>query len=313
MASRTLLLCAGVLGACAAPEPARGSWRQDATSLAWQYAGRTLWALHYGPQCDKPHFHPLALASGAVLTADAPADHRWHHGLWWSWKLLNDVNFWEHERGTGQSAGRTHSELLRAATQPDGAAQVQLRVEYGPIAGPAWLSEQRELRISALQPDGSYHIDWDSRFRALTECQFDRTPPPGEPNGVAHGGYAGLSLRLAQWQQRGSVTEHGTVAWNEAARARPVAHAMAMNGGVGAQPASLAILSHPDNPRSPAHWYAVRTANMTFFTPAILMPAKLRLAVGEELRLRYRVLVQPRLTTANDLQAALTPLAHSFP
>ena len=29
------------------------------------------------------------------MTADRPPDHIWHHGLWFSWKFINKVNYWE--------------------------------------------------------------------------------------------------------------------------------------------------------------------------------------------------------------------------
>ncbi|MEZ5238765.1 MAG: DUF6807 family protein [Microthrixaceae bacterium] len=32
---------------------------------------------------------------GRVISVDAPADHPWHHGLWYTIKFVNDDNFWE--------------------------------------------------------------------------------------------------------------------------------------------------------------------------------------------------------------------------
>ena len=43
----------------------------------------------------RPHVHPLASPSGAVLTRDAPDDHPWHHALWFTIKFVNGENFWE--------------------------------------------------------------------------------------------------------------------------------------------------------------------------------------------------------------------------
>src|SRR5262249_34917256 len=43
----------------------------------------------------RPNIHPLEAPSGAVLTCDAPADHPWHHGLWFTIKFVNEENFWE--------------------------------------------------------------------------------------------------------------------------------------------------------------------------------------------------------------------------
>ena len=45
------------------------------------------------PQAPPPP--PGAHAGGAVLTRDAPEDHPWHHGLWFTIKFVDDDNFWE--------------------------------------------------------------------------------------------------------------------------------------------------------------------------------------------------------------------------
>ncbi|GAB4153357.1 MAG: hypothetical protein Fur0037_22190 [Planctomycetota bacterium] len=69
---------------CASP-PALSTaftWRQQQGSfLELARNGETVWRLCYGPDRQKPCFHPLALPGGLVLTADRPADHPWHCGL----------------------------------------------------------------------------------------------------------------------------------------------------------------------------------------------------------------------------------------
>ena len=43
----------------------------------------------------RPFVHPLRTPAGHVLTVDAPDDHPWHHGLWFTIKFVNGENFWE--------------------------------------------------------------------------------------------------------------------------------------------------------------------------------------------------------------------------
>ncbi len=43
----------------------------------------------------KPYIHPLRTVAGVPLTAFQPSDHVWHRGLWFSWKYINGVNYWE--------------------------------------------------------------------------------------------------------------------------------------------------------------------------------------------------------------------------
>jgi hypothetical protein len=64
-------------------------WRQNETSLTLCHGDKTVWRLVANPKEPKSYFHPLASVDGEELTAFQPADHPWHHGLWWSWKLIN--------------------------------------------------------------------------------------------------------------------------------------------------------------------------------------------------------------------------------
>ena len=88
----TVLLCLGPL----IPQPLMAespaySWHQTATTLALRNGEKTVWQLVFDPQQPKTYFHPLATLEGEVLTAFEPPDHRWHRGLWWSWKFINGV------------------------------------------------------------------------------------------------------------------------------------------------------------------------------------------------------------------------------
>ena len=53
-----------------------------------------LWTYRWGAR-KRPHLHPVRTPGGAVLTRDAPEDHPWHHGLWFTIKFVDDDNFWE--------------------------------------------------------------------------------------------------------------------------------------------------------------------------------------------------------------------------
>ncbi|MHC4742714.1 MAG: ThuA domain-containing protein, partial [Planctomycetota bacterium] len=72
-------------------------WRRSDKLLALLKDGKTVWQLNLDSKLGKPYFHPLALADGTVLTWDSPPDHPWHHGLWFSWKHINGLNYWEED------------------------------------------------------------------------------------------------------------------------------------------------------------------------------------------------------------------------
>ncbi|GAB4153352.1 MAG: hypothetical protein Fur0037_22180 [Planctomycetota bacterium] len=201
------------------------------------------------------------------------------------------MNYWENDAKTGRPRGRTSWELGAVEKREDGGARVVLELSYGAEEQRPVLAERRVIEVGAPAADGSFAIDWDMTFTALEDCVLDRTPPPGEPGGRIYGGYAGLSLRLANIDDRRAVTGEGDVAWNEHSRFRGRAPAFEYDGRLGGREVGVAILSHPGNGPSP--WYATRTKEMTFFSHAVLCEGPRRLSRGERLVLRYRVLVHP--------------------
>jgi len=274
--------------------PGQLGWDSSPGSLALQADGQDLWRLHLDPASPFSYFHPLALPGGPPLTVDAPADHVHHHGLWFSWKLINGVNYWENAPGSDRPVGRTVWEEPHYQAWWDFRASIQMRLHYVSPEEGRVLAEERELEISAPAADGSYAIDWTSRFTALVdEVVLDRTPPPGQPGGKAYGGYAGLSLRLAQLEDRAAATTSGPVEFNEQQRFRGRSYAFDYHGELGGRAAGIAILDLERDALLATPWYAIRSGNMSFFTPAVLCYEPLRLRRGDGLTLRYRVFVHP--------------------
>lgn len=299
-----------VCAACAAPAL---RWEAEpGVSLALIRDGELAWRFAYGPERSKVCFHPLALPGGKVLTQDAPADHLWHHGLWFSWKLIDGVNYWE-PATDGRPAGRTSWRVTELAPRDDGTARVELALEYGPRDVEPVLRETRVIEVHAPAADGTFAIDWDGSFEALRDCVLDRTPPPGEPKGQVNGGYAGLAVRLVNLAERDACSAVGPVAWNASDRGRAVASAFEYGGALDGQDCGVAVLDHPTNPRAPSSWYAVRTSAMSFFNAALLVPGVLKLREGERFRLRYRVIVHPGRWDAARLRDAVAAYQEDSP
>jgi type 1 glutamine amidotransferase len=280
------------------PKGPIGPWhwdKQAGSSLALAGPGGPLWQFRYGGDLDMPYFHPLKTADGHVLTWDRPADHLWHHGLWFSWKFINTVNYWEIDGRTGHPAGKTSWSNVRVSTRPDQRARIDLDLAYRPagVEAPV-LVEKRTIEISPPDAEGVYALDWTCAFKAMTTVILDRTPLPGETGGQTWGGYAGLSLRLAAGlTERQAMTSDGRIeTWTDD-RYRGRHTALDYSGLVDGEVAGVAILDHPANPRSPSPWYVIRSAEMSFFTPAVLCFEPLTLRAGEAIVLRYRVLVHP--------------------
>jgi len=273
-------------------------WRQTETSLALCKHDKIVWRLVGDPKDPKPYFHSLATLDGEVLTAFEPADHPWHRGLWWSWKLINGLNYWEENPQTRQSAGTTELTGVTFIPADDFSARAELSISYHPPGQAAVMTEQRKLSITRPDAEGRYRIDWTSEFIAGdAPVTLGRTPLPHEEGGKSYGGYAGLSLRLvskpAGWSlltseaRKSAVDGHGQGArWID----------------VSWQGAGITIFDHPDNLRHPSPWYLHDSPPMSFFSPSILFHESMVLAAGESLKLGYRVLVHPKAMTVEQIE-----------
>jgi len=274
------------------------AWRwekEDGSSLTLVGAAGPLWQFRYGADLDIPYFHPLNTTDGRTLTWDRPPDHLWHHGLWFSWKFINTVNYWEIDAKIGRPAGRTSWKDVRVIAERDGSAHIAMALAYKPAGEDlSVMTEKRTIEVSAPDAVGVYAVDWTGVFEAVREVVLDRTPLPGEPGGQVWGGYSGLSLRLAgSLAERQAMTSDGPVNNFVDDRYRGRHLAVDYSGLVDKKPAGVVILDHPRNPRTPTPWYVIRSAEMSFFTPAILCYERLTLQPGERIILRYRVLVHP--------------------
>jgi len=265
-------------------------WQQDDDSLALVSGERVVWQLNFKKDEGKPYFHPLTLTNGVILTALRPQDHPWHRGLWWSWKHVDGVNYWEENKKTGLSDGRT--ELVNVRIQPasDFSARVEMELNYRlPDKAPV-MTERRLITVSTPDANGNYSIDWNTTFAAGSKAlKLDRTPPKN-----FSGGYAGLSCRMSKDCKGWTYTaSDGTVgAANIYGRTAKWVDYSSSGGGI-------AIFDHPSNLRHPTPWYP---NTMPFFSPAMLFHEPYTFPAGKTLMLRYRIFVHSAPVDKNDLE-----------
>ena len=275
------------------------SWQQTTTSLALRNGSTVVWQLMFDAKQPKTYFHPLATVEGEVLTAFEPADHPWHRGLWWSWKFINGVNYWEENPQTHQSDGI--NELTAATVKPgtDFSATAELRFSYHPPGAAPVMTEVRTLAVSRPDEAGRYWIDWTSEFTAgAAPVKLDRTPPARQ-GGAPWGGYAGLSLRFPP--DRKGWTYRTSEGKTNASSANGQSARWVDLSGPGA---GISVFDHPGNPRHPSPWYVADTSPLIYFSPALLFNDPLELAAGRSLKLRYRILVHSRPVITEQIEAA---------
>jgi type 1 glutamine amidotransferase len=286
------------------------AWERTPAAISLLNGGQTVWRFNYAPGHAKPFFHPVGLKDGTSLTWKSPPDHPWHHGLWFSWKFINGLNYWEEDKATGTSQGRTSWEAPQIEAREDHSATIRLALTYAPAGGEVVLREQRTVEISTPDRDGGYHLDWTMVFTAAADqVVLERTPIPGEADGVGHGGYAGLSVRVARDLVNWRLVNADGLAGAEGHR-RPSA-AMDFSGTAGGVEAGIAILDHPANRNAPSPWFVVADTQTPFgyFSPAVICLKPHTLRRGEAFTLRYRVVVHPGALGVAELKAATAEFA----
>jgi hypothetical protein len=234
----------------------------------------------------RPFLHPVRTPAGARLTVEAPADHPWHHALWFSIKFVNGENFWEEYDEFGTLCTRDVVEL------PDGG--VRATIDWvRPDGRTLTLTETRTLTPLALDDD-AYAIDWAEALVPVAHTTFDRTPF------TTWGGYGGLTLRGSpDWHDTELIlpdgSRHDRLLGERAEWCALQGIAPLPDGSDGA--CGLVLVDHPDNPTFPTPWYASNRADTygegwaNFFNAAFLWDGPLEVPAESTLRVRHLVIV----------------------
>lgn len=267
----------------------------DATSITVDDRVTYVWGAR-----RRPMVHPLATPAGVVLTRDAPADHPWHHGLWFTIKYVNGENFWEEYDAYGvlrhdgpptvQASGR--GVLVRGGLR-------WIRPDRETVV----LREQRLLHYERLGVD-AYRLGFSTRLRAEADVVLDRTPF------TTWGGYGGLTLRgRSDWHDTRILLDDGVE------RSRAVGERsrwFALDGpvGTGDDPAGVLVIPAASNPRMPHPWYASTKADTygdegwsNFANAAFLWDGPLALERGCVVPLQYTVVVHDGLWDLDRIRA----------
>jgi hypothetical protein len=295
----TLAIAAGIQ----APS-SRLRWQRDAEAVALLEDAKPVWQFNFSPKLSKTYFHPVALPGGSDLTWLSPADHPHHFALFFCWKYLNHVNYWEEP--SGKPEGVTRWSNVKVETRPDFSAGITMDLHYRPEAAASdVLTEKRTIRISHPALDGSYFMDWHLVFTAGNEdVVLDRTPPDTRPDGNARGGYAGLSIRLARELSNPLITATTGIGTLQKNRYGFAAAAAEFSGKIDGGEAGIAFFDHPSNVRSPSRWYGIMDKSVPFWflNASLLQLEPYTLAARQKLILRYRVFVHPKKWDAARLQ-----------
>lgn len=235
----------------------------------------------------RPHIHPLRTPAGHVLTRNAPDDHPWHHGLWFTIKYVDGDNFWE-EFGT---YGVLRHDQAPAVTADGDATTIAGEVTWiRPDRETVAVREHRRWTHRPLDAS-SYALDFETTLVAPEDVVYDRTPF------TTWGGYGGLTLRGAgDWHDTRLLLDDGV----ERERVLGERSAWCALDGVSGDddsPVGIALLCSSTNPRHPAPWYGSTRADTygdgwsNFLNAAFLWDEPLSVAGGQPLEFAYRVII----------------------
>jgi type 1 glutamine amidotransferase len=272
------------------------SWKQSDSTLSLINNSSIVWQYNFNDRYGKSYFHPLCV-NNSTLTCVSPTDHPWHLGLWFSWKYINGVNYWEYfddfkSEETGfKSAGITKLDKIDIQKNPDFSSEIRLQLKYYPVGGEIVMNEKRYINISGPASDGSYFMDNEFIFEAVaSEVILDRTPIEGEPGGQSWGGYSGLSIRFSQ-----DFTSPEIIVPGNSQNYRKSAWLYMDFNTLTGKKAGICILTDTSHTTETTRWYLINDPKTPFYyvSPAVLYNGRIVLRKGEKLNLRYRIWILP--------------------
>lgn len=281
---------------------------QEDGDMKVQINGKDFTRLYYGPQGNKPYLHPLRSASGKMVTRRYPMDpqvpgesidHPHHRGLWFSHGAVNGIDYWANE--PSQMKGKQGRIVLdRVIEAKGGRKSGELHVAF------RWITPQikqvlaEDRRMIFYADSINRIIDFDIRLTAIEDAVFGDTkeglfamrlaagleePYPKAPEEPKRTGMmmspVGCHTEKECWGKRANWMDYA--------------------GEVDGEKLGVAIFDHPENLQHPTFWH-VRGGGLFAANPFGLhdfqnepgaVKGEFKLAKGQELRLRYRVVVHP--------------------
>lgn len=261
-----------------------------------------------------PYVYPLYGPGGVRMTRGFPMehfageakDHPHHRSMWFTHGNVNGVDFWH---AGGEHSGRILTQAQSLDVRGE-ARIVSLSLRWVTDEQVRLIDEERTYTFTGNKLDRS--IDVDIRLRAATDVVFGDT----KEGSFALRLHPALRLdgEIAAGSAQNSNGDKGGGIWGK--RARWVHY----SGPIDGKPVGVTVYDHPKNLRHPTWWHA-RTYGLFAANPFgqhdfERKPAgtgDLKLARGETLRLRYRVVLHAGRRTRAQLDAGFVGFAPSPP
>ena len=249
---------------------------EETGQLVIRIGGQEYARYQYGVGNWKPYLYPLRAANGLSLLADAPTDHRHHHGFWVGHGRVDDVDCWLERHNSGHIVHQDFTELVSGSEVGHFTERCHWIAPDGRVA----LADTRAFTFHDTPAEGR-----------IFDFELELYAPGQLPVTLYQTNEAGLpQLRVAEGltvksggtllNAEGKTGERGTY--------RQRSPWLDCSGKLGRLTCGIAVFDHPDNPDYPTRWftrdYGPISPNYGFFReePIVIAPA-------QPLRLRYRI------------------------
>lgn len=267
----------------------------DRLLFVYRYAGEE-------PQIEspRPYFHPLCTLAGESVTDFRPADHAWHHGLSMTCAELSGENFWGgptwvtgHGYAQLENNGRVDHEGWQEGSQlggsREGTSPLEERLAWTTQAGERWLEERRRIAVDEIDAEGGHWtlgLGFELRNVSGRALELGSPTTAGRPDA----GYGGLFWRGPASFLGGRILAGGALEGPEVMGKRSPWLAFTGRHDGSGRTSTLVFVDDPRNPRYPTTWF-VRNEPYACASFAFMFHEPYPLAAGEELVLRYRLIV----------------------
>lgn len=265
----------------------------DANSLSVDAAAGKVAEYRFGDVPFKPYIRELFTPSGLNVLLDAPHDHLHHHALMFA-VAVDGVNFWEETPTAGR---QKHLEFTKVGDSEGGlrGAALEEQLDWINPGGDRLLVEQRSVVVERPVPAGATMLTWESRL----------TVPTGKSSVMLTGShYFGLGLRLiramdATGKFRNADDKPGTIFRGEERLVR--SNWCAYTARVDGRDVTVAMFSHPSNPRHPTTWFTMAQPFAYLSATLGLHEKPLEIVEGKPVRLWYAVVLWDRLAESKEI------------
>lgn len=260
---------------------------EEKGQLVVRIQGREYTRYQYGPPRWNPYLYPLRAANGLSFLADAPTDHRHHHGFWVGHGRVNGLDFWLERHNSGRIVPHDFLYIQSGETQGGFAQQC----EWVASTGETILTDIRTFTFytptassdpnDSFYPADAHHFDFDILLRT----------PDEKPVSLEQTNEAGLpQLRVAEGLtvRSGGTLTNAAGKKNERETYKQRSPWLDCSGILGRLACGVALFDHPANPAYPTPWftrdYGPFSPNFIFFgeEPFVITP-------DAPLHLSYRV------------------------